>query len=99
MKIVYGKSALKDLEAVRTYIARDNPDAARRVIERIEQAARRLENFPYSGRPGPRGNQASISTRLTLYRDPSRSERHHEDRRDFSYISESAILMNGWSSN
>jgi toxin ParE1/3/4 len=55
MKIVYGKGALKDLEAIQTYIARDNPDAARRVVERIEQAARRLENFPYSGRPGPRG--------------------------------------------
>jgi toxin ParE1/3/4 len=55
MKIAYGKSALKDLEAIRIYIARDNPDAARRVIERIEQATSRLESFPYSGRPGPRG--------------------------------------------
>jgi toxin ParE1/3/4 len=55
MKIVYGKSALKDLEAIRTYIARDNPDAARRVVERIEQATSRLENFPHSGRLGPRG--------------------------------------------
>jgi toxin ParE1/3/4 len=55
MKIVYGKSALRDLESIRAYIARDNPNAARRVVERIEQVAGRLENFPYSGRPGPRG--------------------------------------------
>ena len=55
MKIVYGKGALRDLESIRTYIARDNPDAARRVLGRIEQVANRLENFPYSGRSGPRG--------------------------------------------
>jgi toxin ParE1/3/4 len=55
MKIVYGKSALKDLESIHVYIARDNPDAARRVVERIVQVTGRLENFPYSGRPGPRG--------------------------------------------
>jgi plasmid stabilization system protein ParE len=46
MKIVYGKSALRDLELIRAYIARDNPNAARRVVERIEQVAGRLEIFP-----------------------------------------------------
>jgi plasmid stabilization system protein ParE len=55
MRIAYLTGALSDLESVRTFIARDNPEAAARVIARIEQAANRLTEFPYSGRPGPRG--------------------------------------------
>ena len=55
MKLVYGKSALRDLETIRNYIAKENPEVARRVVARIAQAARRLETFPYSGRPGPKG--------------------------------------------
>jgi toxin ParE1/3/4 len=55
MKVVYVRAATRDLESIRNYIARDNPEAARRVVARIEQTANRLESFPYSGRPGPRG--------------------------------------------
>ena len=55
MKIVYHRGALRDLKSIHKYIAKDNPDAARRVVARIRQATGRLENFPYSGRPGPRG--------------------------------------------
>ena len=55
MKVVFARSASRDLESIRSYIARDDPEAARRVIARIEQAVRRLETFPYSGRQGPRG--------------------------------------------
>jgi toxin ParE1/3/4 len=55
MKVVYHRSALRDLESIHKFIARDNPEAANRVVVRIRQAASRLENFPYSGRLGPRG--------------------------------------------
>jgi toxin ParE1/3/4 len=55
MKIVYHKSALKDLEAIHSYIAKDNPEAANRVVARIRQATERLESFPFSGRPGQSG--------------------------------------------
>jgi toxin ParE1/3/4 len=54
-KIVYHRSALRDLEAIHSYIAKDNLDAADRVVARIKQATARLEGFPFSGRPGPRG--------------------------------------------
>jgi len=64
MKILYLRGALRDLEAIRTYIAQDNPDAAQKVVARIEQAARRLESFPYSGRPGPRGTRLLSVTGL-----------------------------------
>ena len=55
MKLVYARSALRDLETIHSYIARDNPEVARRVIARIEECSGRLANLPYSGRPGPRG--------------------------------------------
>jgi toxin ParE1/3/4 len=55
MKIVYHRSALRDLEAIHRYIAKDNMDAANRVVARITQATALLESFPFSGRPGPRG--------------------------------------------
>jgi toxin ParE1/3/4 len=55
MRIVYLRPALRDLEAIHAYIARDDPEVARRVIARIAYSTGRLENFPYSGRPGPRG--------------------------------------------
>ena len=55
MRVVYLKSALRDLEVIRTYIARDDAEAARRVVARIDRSVERLANFPYSGRPGHAG--------------------------------------------
>jgi toxin ParE1/3/4 len=55
MKVVYLRPALRDLEAIRIHIGRDDPEAADRVIARIERSGGRLANFPYSGRPGPPG--------------------------------------------
>jgi toxin ParE1/3/4 len=55
MKIVYLRSALRDLEAIRNYIAKFDVNAADRVVARIKQAITRLEDFPYSGRSGPAG--------------------------------------------
>jgi toxin ParE1/3/4 len=60
MKVVYLKPALRDLEVIRNYIARDDADAARRVVAQIEYSAKRLINFPYSGRPGPRDTLLSV---------------------------------------
>jgi toxin ParE1/3/4 len=57
MRVVYLKSALRDLEVIRTYIAREDVEAARLVVARIERSVERLANFPYSGRPGPRGTR------------------------------------------
>lgn len=57
MKVGYLRGALRDLESIRSYIARDNSAAAERVVARIKQATTRLENYPYSGRPGPDGTR------------------------------------------
>jgi toxin ParE1/3/4 len=55
MNVQYLKGALRDLGNIHNYIARDDPAAADRVVDRIRTAVSRLESFPYSGRPGPRG--------------------------------------------
>ena len=44
MKVVYLKPALRDLEVIKNYIARDDADAARRVVAQIEYSAKRLIN-------------------------------------------------------
>jgi toxin ParE1/3/4 len=55
MKVVYHRSALRNLQAIRSYIARDDVNAARKVIARIEKSIGLLESSPHMGRPGPRG--------------------------------------------
>lgn len=52
MKVAYRREALDDLDSHFTYIAKDSPNAAWRVIERIRASVERLEMFPYSGRRG-----------------------------------------------
>jgi toxin ParE1/3/4 len=52
MRIVFLKSAIRDLEEISEYIRRDNATAARRVIRRIRESVRRLSRFPRSARSG-----------------------------------------------
>ena len=48
-RVIWSPRALDDLDAIEAYIAKDNPTAARRVIAKIIQRARRIEMFPESG--------------------------------------------------
>ncbi|MEI9805332.1 MAG: type II toxin-antitoxin system RelE/ParE family toxin [Pseudolabrys sp.] len=57
MKVIYLRGALRDLEAIRSYIAQENPDAAGKVVDRIEQAIARLDVLPLSGRPSLNGTR------------------------------------------
>lgn len=52
MKLVWSAFALSDRDGIFTHIEADNPAAAITVDERIVAAARRLGDFPESGRPG-----------------------------------------------
>lgn len=49
----YLPAAEQDLVDILDYIARDNPDAARAFVDRVEQGIGRLACFPKSG-PQPR---------------------------------------------
>jgi toxin ParE1/3/4 len=49
MKVRYTRRARRDLAEIFAYIARDNPRAANRVIERIEEVVAGLEHAPKAG--------------------------------------------------
>jgi len=52
MKLTWSAFALSDRDAIFTYIEADNPAAVILIDERIAAAARRLLDFPASGRVG-----------------------------------------------
>ena len=52
MKVVYRLEALAGLQEQFSYIAKENPIAANKVITDIRKAILRLELFPFSGRKG-----------------------------------------------
>jgi toxin ParE1/3/4 len=52
LKLVWTRPALRQLSEAREYIAIDDPAAANRQIEKIEQTVNRLMAFPMIGRAG-----------------------------------------------
>jgi addiction module RelE/StbE family toxin len=58
--ILWSPQALRDLEAIRDYIAVDSPRYAALMVERIAQAVERLRDFPQSGRIVPERNHAAL---------------------------------------
>lgn len=52
MKVIFDDRALGDLEAIYQWIARDNPNAAKSVVERIFTSTELLASFPLMGRAG-----------------------------------------------
>ncbi len=52
MKISYTRLALADIDQAATFIARDDPQAAKLVVERIEAAVSGLMLHPELGRQG-----------------------------------------------
>jgi toxin ParE1/3/4 len=49
MKVRYERGALADLDEIFAYIARDNQEAAARLVARIEQTVARIAETPYLG--------------------------------------------------
>jgi len=54
MRIVWTAAGLRDLAAIREFIAFDNPAAADRQVQRILTSVDSLSRFPHLGRPGRR---------------------------------------------
>jgi addiction module RelE/StbE family toxin len=52
MNLRYKVRALKDIEAIHSYIARQDSLAAKRVVARIKHSISRLALQPFSGRQG-----------------------------------------------
>jgi toxin ParE1/3/4 len=79
-EVIITRSALRDLERIRTYIARDNPSAAQAFALKLLDEAESLRTFPERGgfireRPGARFVVAYPY--LVIYRiaEPSRTVR------------------------
>ena len=58
--IIWSPQALRDIEAIRVYIAEDSPHVAELVVGRIVKAVERLKAFPGSGRKVPEHNDPEI---------------------------------------
>jgi len=52
VRVRWLRRALKNLDEEAEYIARDNPQAATRIVERIATSVGQLATHPASGRPG-----------------------------------------------
>jgi toxin ParE1/3/4 len=59
-RVTWAPQALEDLQAIRTYLARDSEDYADLTVERIITAVSRLELHPRSGRVVPEIGSAAI---------------------------------------
>ena len=60
MVLEWTDPALDDLEIIRDYIAKDSPYYAKRFIERIFDAAEKLQNHPQMGRLVPEANRDDV---------------------------------------
>ena len=49
--ILFSPDAVEDVERLRSFLAQDNPDAARRALAAIWTAVDRLQEFPALGTP------------------------------------------------
>ena len=59
MQIKWTEPALDDLEGIQAYIAKDSAYYARQFIERLFDAAKKLEDFPEIGRHVPEAGKRS----------------------------------------
>jgi toxin ParE1/3/4 len=67
--VIWAPQAIEDVEAIRTYVARDSAHYADLLVERIVAAAGRLETFPRSGRVVPEiGDEALREVVYESYR-------------------------------
>ncbi len=52
MKLIFDDLALADLEAIYHWIVKENPTAAKAVVERVFASVEHLASFPQMGRAG-----------------------------------------------
>ncbi len=72
MRIVWTAPALRDIAALRDYMAHHNPAAAVRQVQLIFAGVTVLSQFPESGRPGRRPGTRELVIARTPYVVPYR---------------------------
>jgi plasmid stabilization system protein ParE len=68
MKLTWRTGALRELQRIYAYVARDNPIAAREIVERIEAAADELAAHLHMGESAGRPNYRTWFVPHTNYR-------------------------------
>lgn len=72
MSVTWTGRALHDLESIRSYVAKDDPVAARRLVERLIEISRILVDHPHLGRPGRVAGTRELIVSGTPYLIPYR---------------------------
>lgn len=67
MQIVWTRKALQHLGAIRAYIERDKPEAARAVAAAIRETVSYLAQHPHLGRPGRKAGTRELVIAGTPY--------------------------------
>jgi toxin ParE1/3/4 len=67
MKIIWMDAAMYDLRSLRSYIATDNPRAAKGQVLRITSLVMKLADFPFMGRPGRCASTRELVVSKTPY--------------------------------
>ncbi len=69
MKLRYERGALSDLDEIFAYIAKDNPEAASRLVARVEEIGAKIAASPYLGEAtrNPRFRRFPIGKYLIVY--------------------------------
>ena len=75
MKVHWVRTALHNLDNEAAYIARDDPEAAARTVERIRRAVEHLTAHPEIGRPGRVSGTRELVVAGTPYIIPYRVKR------------------------
>jgi plasmid stabilization system protein ParE len=60
--VVWSRTAITQLQAIRIYIAQFNPRAAETLATHLLMAGNSLEHFPHRGRAVPRANMRELVT-------------------------------------
>ena len=60
MKVKFLISAMENMQSIKAFIGRDNPQAAIRTIKKIKAAVKHLEEIPNSGRIIPEPNNPQL---------------------------------------
>ena len=74
-RLVLAPEARRDLREIRDHIAKDNPEAARRVVTRLRDLARMLASAPALGRDRPELGphiRSFVADRYLLFYRPRR---------------------------
>lgn len=64
MRVRFLISAHQDMQSIKAYLAKENPQTAKRLIQKFRESTDRLKEFPQSGRMIPELNNPNLRESL-----------------------------------